>query len=123
MAYFPRVGTELSSESVLRFLVPGTTHNRPAIIQRYEDGSRSARFRTPAGTIDFTIDFTGPEADVAVLVDFFEEYGVVNPFTVEHPTRGTMTRCYLKQQAHPVEPFVNAELPWSHIVIPIEGAP
>lgn len=123
MAYFPRVSEELSAEASLRFLIPGTSHLRPAYIHRFEDGSRSARFRTPAGTHDFSIEFVGPEADVAVMNDFFEEHGIVVPFTVEHPTRGTMTKCYLKQQKHDFEPVVNGPTPWTRIMVPIEGAP
>ncbi len=123
MPYFPRVGVELSADANVRFLVPGTTHQRPAIVQRYENGSRSSRFRTPAGTVDFSIIFEGPEPDLAVVIDFLENCGVVVPFTVEHPVRGTMTKCYLKQQSHTIEPMVNAAIPWSRMTIPIEGAP
>lgn len=124
MAQFPRVGVvdEFSTDAVVRFLIPGTVHHRPAIVQRYENGSRSARFRTPVGTFDFSIEFTGPEADVAVLFDFIEAHGVVVPFSIEHPTRGPMTKCYLKNQSHEVEPFVNAGIPWSRVIIQVEGA-
>jgi hypothetical protein len=118
MAYFPRVGIELSAEANVRFSNP--EHDRPAFVRRFENGWDEARFRTPTGTIDFTITFTGPEPDTAVMIDFFNEFGVVVPFTVVHPRLGS-GNAKLKLTRHPIEDVVKGTPFWSRIEIPIVG--
>lgn len=119
MANFPRVGIELSTQANVRFSNP--EHDRPAFLHRFENGWREARFRTPTGTIDFAVTFIGPESDTAVMIDFFNTYGVVVPFTIAHPRLGT-GNAYLKLTKHRIEDFVKGTPFWSRIEIPIEGA-
>ncbi len=118
MAYFPRVGTELSTEANVRFSNP--EHDRPAFVKRFENGSREARFRTPAATVDFVVTFIGPAVDTTVMMAFFNTYGVVEPFTIIHPRLGTVTG-YLKLTRHKIEDAVKGSPHWSRIEIPIEG--
>ena len=119
MAYFPRVGIELSTQVNIRFSKP--EFDRPAFVRRFENGWREARFRTSAGTIDFVVTFTGPEPDTAVMIEFFNAHGVVAPFTIVHPRLGT-GNAYLKLTKHQIEDFVKGTPHWSKIEIPIEGA-
>jgi hypothetical protein len=118
MANFPRAGVELSTDASIRFSKP--RHIRPAFVRRFENGSREARFRTAAGTVDFTVTFIGPEPDTAVMIEFFETYGVVEPFTIVHPRLGS-GEAFLKLTEHEPEDVVKGVPFWSRIEIPIEG--
>jgi hypothetical protein len=121
MAYFPRVGVELSTQARLSFLRAPLTHDRPAHMVRFANGAKSGRFKTPARTLNFTIIFDGPAADMAVMDAFFNDYGVIVPFTVDHPHLGEGL-CYLVLQKHQIEPVVAGDPVWYRIEIPIEGA-
>lgn len=119
MAYFPRVGIELSAEANVRFLAGPITHKRPAHVVRFDGGASSGRFSTPARTLDFVVVFTGPTADMAVMDAFFNDHGVVVPFTIVHPKLGT-GNAKLKLKDHQIEPVTGGET-WWRIEIPIEG--
>lgn len=120
MAYFPRVGVEFSAAANVRFLAGPVTHKRPAHIVRFENGWQSARFSTSAPTRDFVVVFTGPVADLAIITDFFDTYGVVSTFTVDHPYFGEVVS-RLKQTEHSIEPVAGGDPTWWRVEIPMEG--
>lgn len=120
MAYFPRVGVEFSSSANVRFLAAPLKHIRPAHRVRYSDGTPAGRFSTPGPTIDFTIVCRLAAVDLAVLTGFFSTYGVVTPFTVDHPQLGE-GNCLLKQTEHELKPIIAGDPVWYLVEVPVEG--
>jgi hypothetical protein len=119
METFPRKGVELSTDCELRFVA--SSHIRPAIVVRFENGSREARFRTSKGMKSFTAIFVGSGDDFGAMTDFIEAHGVVTSFTIVHPDFGTGVG-NLRNTEHPIEKVVSGELSWFRMEIPIEAA-
>jgi len=71
--------------------------------------------------MDFIVTFTGPEPDTAIMDEFFNDHGVVVPFTIIHSRLGTGS-AWLKLQDHEFQDVVQGTPHWTLIEIPIEGA-
>lgn len=118
MDIFPRRGVELTTECEMLF--PKARQVRPAIVHRYENGSRSARFRTAKPIYYFTITFKGSADNYGIVTDFLGDHGVVVPFQLVHPDYGTGI-ANLQSQEHEMLKVVSGNPPWFGVEIPVEA--
>lgn len=120
MAYFPRIGIELSSDSELLFT--DAEMDRPSLIVRFENNFREGRFRTPGPTYNFVVTIRCNETDFNVLMAFIELHGAVTPFTLVHPDYGEGT-AFLALAKQKIRKIVRGKpgLRWFELEIPIEA--